>query len=167
MVFVKAGDKPSRSRSKHDPALLAQACDWRMMVDLPRMQYQFPAHIAVTEQRPDLVLWSDTLRVLVLLELTVPAEKNVMDAFARKTRRYEELSTQCTDGYRVELLPVEVGVLGFVADSTRRACRKLGVWSKELNDLLSEIALRCSYAIFVSRKLEAWKGWRVFQPGRQ
>jgi hypothetical protein len=90
-----------------------------------------------------------------------------MAAFERKKKRYAELSTQCAHGYRVELLPVEVGVLGFVADSTRRACQLLGVWSKELSDLLAEIALRCSYAIFIARKLEAWKDWRVFQPRRQ
>ena len=105
--------------------------------------------------------------MILLIELTVQSERNVMDAFVRKKKRYDELKTQCSDEYRVELLPVEVGVLGFVADSTRRACRLLGVWSKELSEILSEIALRCSYAIFVARKSETWTGWRVFQPGRE
>lgn len=64
-------------------------------------------------------------------------------------------------GWTVELLPVEVGVLGFIADSTRHALKRLGVWNKELSTLLSETALRCSYVIFVQHKTLQWTPWRM------
>ena len=125
--FVLAGKKPKRMEKP--PALLETACDWRIAVDLPGMCGQFPQHIAVTGDKPDLVIWSDSRRVVIMLELTVPSEKNVHAAYERKDYRYGKpggLKDAC-HGYTVYLLPVEVGVLGFVADSTRIALQRLGV----------------------------------------
>ena len=143
------------------------ASDWYITVDLPEMTYHFPAHVAVTGKRPDLVLWSDSLKTIVLMELTVPAERGVQNAHARKTASYGApggLADACRDrGWSVYLMPVEVGVLGFVADSMRVALKKLGVWSRELHTLLSETALRCSYLIFLQHKNQAWTSWRMFQ----
>ena len=132
------------------------------------MRSQFPQHIAVTEQKPDLVIWSDSTRVLIMVELTVPSERNVYAAHERKDYRYGKpggLKDACTD-YTVYLLPVEVGVLGFVADSTRRALQRLGVWSGPLATELEGMALSCSYAIFVARKQQSWVNWRMFDPTR-
>jgi len=66
-------------------------------------------------------------------------------------------------------MPVEVGTLGFVADSTMRACRKLGAWSKELKTALEEATLRASYAIYIERKSPGWclDAWRVWRPVRK
>ena len=86
----------------------------------------------------------------------------------RKRTKYGapgELVDQCQmAGYNVELLCVEVGVLGFVADSMRIALKKLGVWSPQVSTQMSEIALRCSYAIFIQRGTLAWKNWRMYVP---
>ena len=130
------------------------------------MTYQFPHHIVVTQLRPDLVIWSDTLRVVVMLELTIPHERGLTDANKRKAEKYAALKQECTDrGWRVELLPVEVGVFGHVGLSMQKACRMLGAWSKKLQDSLEEIALRCSYAIYVARKASNWTStWRMWQP---
>ena len=88
------------------------------MVDLPAIKYQFPTIVAVTGRRPDLVLWSASRRHIVLLELTVPAERNVVQAFERKMMRYDgpgALASDCRDaGWTVDVMPVEVGTLGFV-----------------------------------------------------
>ena len=53
-------------------------------------------------------------------------------------------------------MPVEVGALGFVADSMRTNLKALGVWSKALHTHLSEMALRCSYLIFLQHKTQVW-----------
>jgi hypothetical protein len=143
------------------------------MVDLPAIKYQFPTIVAVTNKRPDLVLWSASRRHIVLLELTVPAERNVVQAFERKLMRYDgpgALGSDCRDaGWVVDVMPLEVGTLGFVAESTMRACKKLGAWSKELKTTLEEATLRASYAIYIERKTPGWclDAWRVWRPGRK
>lgn len=117
---------------------------------------------------PDLVVWSDSLRVVIMLELTVPSERGVRAAYERKEHRYGKpggLKEACA-GYTVHLLPVEVGVLGFVAESMKRALRLLGVWSNELSTALSDMALTCTYVIYVSRKQKSWSDWRMFDPTR-
>ena len=112
MIFVKAGQAVSRRKREAKPSLLEQANDWHVTVDLPSVTYQFPHHIVVTQLRPDLVIWSDTLRVVVMLELTIPHERGLTDANKRKAEKYAALKQECTDrGWRVELLPVEMGVI--------------------------------------------------------
>ena len=49
------------------------ARDWKMLVDIGQ-QLIFPAEIAATTLRPDLVLWSRSLKSVYITELTVPWE---------------------------------------------------------------------------------------------
>ena len=164
-VFVKEGEKDKDVKTKKEPVILETACDWRIMVDLPGVPYSFPAHIAITGERPDLVLWSETLKLVVLIELTVPSECNVMEAYQRKSEKYGKPGGLCDEirnrGWKVELMPVEVGVLGFIATSTQKALKRVGIWSKGLEIALSETALRCSYVIFICHKTAGWAPWRM------
>ena len=153
MCFVLQGQALPKQKSTPVVSLLEQAVDWHITVDLPAILYKFPFHITITEKKPDLVLWSETLRTIVLLELTVPHESNVRTAHTRKNTKYTELRQACRDaGYRVELMPVEIGVLGYIANSTKRALKTLGVWSKDLHGQISQLAMRCTYAIYVQHK---------------
>ncbi len=61
-----------------------------MEVDLGK-QLRFPPHITETTLRPDIVLWSDSLKSFLMLELTVPWEERMEEAFERKRAKYEEL----------------------------------------------------------------------------
>ena len=45
------------------------------MADL-QTQFVFPAEIAITRLRPDIVMWSRSTRNLIIIELTVPWEEN-------------------------------------------------------------------------------------------
>ena len=56
------------------------ARDWQLLVDLEH-QLKFPSHIAVTTLRPDIVLVSESTKQAVLLELTVPWEDRLEEAF--------------------------------------------------------------------------------------
>ena len=87
--------------------LLATARDWQLKVDLGR-QLKFPENIAVTTLRPDMVLVSETTRQVVLLELTVPWEDRMEEAFERKRAKYEELAGECQNrGWRTRCNPIE------------------------------------------------------------
>jgi hypothetical protein len=83
--FVKAGQK-CKPRQVHVPTILQQAQDWHILADLPTLAYQFPVHIAVTAQRPDIVVWSEKLRTIILLELTVSYERGITDAHQQRRR---------------------------------------------------------------------------------
>ena len=59
-------------------------------------------------------------------------------------------------------MPVGVGVLGYIAASTRKELKRVGFWSKPLAIALSEAALRCSYVvIFISHKTLSWSPLRM------
>ncbi|KAI2644199.1 Renalase [Labeo rohita] len=81
-VFVRAGEKP-QSHPKVPADLLSTAGDWQLKVDLGR-QLKFPDHITSTTLRPDMVLTSESTKQVVLLELTVPWEDRIEEAFERK-----------------------------------------------------------------------------------
>lgn len=49
-----------------------------------------------------------------MLELTVPLEENMEEAYEQKRARYEELKDNCQSrGWRAQCWPVEVGCWGF------------------------------------------------------
>ncbi|XP_071170940.1 uncharacterized protein [Mytilus edulis] len=79
--FVKEGEKGQKK--VEGSGLLVTATDWQMLVDL-KQKLQFPPQIAVTNQIPDIVIWSASTKQAILLELTVPWEERIEDANERK-----------------------------------------------------------------------------------
>lgn len=137
-----------------------------MYVDLPDFPNGVPLDAALggagTQQRPDLVLRSETLKKIVLLELTVPSEHNVSAAHERKTARYLALTRDlAVKGWTVELVPFEVGSIGFLTRSYHAMTRLLGIGSKTLSTSISDTVLRCSYWIFLSRGDQVWTPWAI------
>src|ERR1700753_1670522 len=96
MKFVKAG-QTCKPRNWRPPSVLQLATDWRISADLPHLSYQFPLHIAVTAQRPDVVIWSESLRTIILLELTVRPPLNHSRAVLRRTCTRKRASTLASE----------------------------------------------------------------------
>ena len=94
--FVRAGEKLGKARQS-TRGLLASARDWNLQVDLGR-RLKFPEKITITSLRPDMVLSSESTKQVVLLELTVPWEDRIEEAYARKKAKYEELVAECRCG---------------------------------------------------------------------
>ncbi|KAK7901244.1 hypothetical protein WMY93_018013 [Mugilogobius chulae] len=112
--FVKEGETIKQNGTQK--ALLCSARDWRMEADLDK-QLKFPPHIAETMLRPDIVLWSNSSKQVLMIELTVPWEERMEEANERKRDKYEELKSNCQNrGWRAKCWPVEVGCRGFVGD---------------------------------------------------
>ena len=82
IMFLKKGAKVPRQRT---PAvgILHYASDWVLLADL-NSNYCFPVHIAFTQQRPDIPIFSNSLRKVILIELTWPCEEN-MQSVLRST----------------------------------------------------------------------------------
>ncbi len=125
--FVREGEKRSTNRSSPDLCPLNAAQDWEMWVDLSQ-RLTFPPEIAATNLHPDLVLWSKSCRHVFIEELTVPWEEAIDEAFERKRLRYADLAAEAEDrGWKVNVHPVEVGCRGFVASSTTRLLKEVGI----------------------------------------
>ena len=114
----------------------------------------------MTDKRPDIVLYSDSLKTVLLIELTCPAEENIADAHLRKEIKYTPLKTQIVDnGWTCHLKTIEVGARGFVSGSVPRLLRRLGFANSAVHDLVRKISIcvsRCSFATYKSYKIPMW-----------
>ena len=121
---------------------------------------QFPANIAVTNSRPDLVLWSEVTKQVIMLELTVPWEERMEEAHQRKLLKYQQLVDDCVgNGWKARCLPVEVGCRGFAGQSLWQALRLLGLHGTARKKLIAEVceeAERASRWVWFKRE-EQWK----------
>ena len=141
--------------------VLAHATDWQCLFDYDDSPTIFPPSIYATDLRPDVVIWSDATKTVILLELTIPYEDNIADAEFRKKAKYQDLAGSCRlAGWDVYLQSIEVGVRGFVAGSFRKSLKLLGASNasiKRATSRASRTALRCSYSLYLARNLGDWK----------
>ena len=129
--FVRPGETLPRSADPRRPlasqAILLQTDDWQFLFDLEE-QLQFPVEIAATTLRPDVVMFSQSKKTVVILELTVPLEDNSGSAHDRKTTKYSALVSACEEnGYRTHFFALEVGYLGFCPHSLLHCFEALGL----------------------------------------
>ena len=91
MKFVKAGQKVSKTNETkhrdHSVGLLNRAQDWELRVDLDK-RLVFPCEIE-TRLRPD--MFSTAKKLLIMVELTVPWESRIDEAYERKKLKYSDL----------------------------------------------------------------------------
>ena len=105
--------------------------EFHVMADLPDSTYAFPSSIAATDLRPDLVVCSDTQRVIVLAELTICFETNFVNAHQRKSAKYHDLLESClANSYNTTLITLEVGSRGFINISGFKALLEHFSYSK-------------------------------------
>ncbi|KAK7886737.1 hypothetical protein WMY93_026358 [Mugilogobius chulae] len=141
VVFLQAGVMEKvRDASREHYGLLSEARDWNMIVDL-NQRLIFPAEIVSTNLRPDLVLWSPSLRKVLIVELTVPWEDSVDEAYERKSLKYSDLAAEAEQrGWKARVYPVEVGCRGFVSRSTIKLLKDLGIRGKALQQTLKSLS---------------------------
>ena len=131
-----------------------------MRVDL-KHQLKFPEVVAETTLRPDIVIWSQSPKRVILVELTVPWEERVEEAFELKKLKYQELADVCRDrGWKTWVFPVEVGCRGFPAQSAWKMFGALGVKGrarKAAVHALAKAAERASSWLWQQRSKPEWK----------
>ena len=126
-----------------------------MIADL-ESDYSFPAKLACTDLRPDIVWWNDTTRRVTLLELTIPFDTLLEDAARRKQAKYRSLAEDIEkQGYSVKLLTLEVGSRGVPHNAAfKQLGEHVGLSTKETKNLtanLSTLAIQGSYKIWCTR----------------
>lgn len=165
ITFVRAGEQPAQTTQRACPVrrsgILSRASDWQAVCDLPGHSYTFPAHIAVTAQRPDIVLFSNTSKIVVMVELTCPHEDNIDGAYASsKLPRYKDLERDCiAAGWSTYCFAPRIGSRGYCAESLRDCLTQLGfdrALTRQTVKQASVTASRASYAIYCSRNTREW-----------
>ena len=141
--FVKENSSVSSRKesrkTRRVSSMLNNGSDWRMESDL-ESHLVFPTEIALTAQRPDLIIWSVSQKRVFLIELTVPFEENFDWAHQRKLEKYEDLKEQCLiNGWAATVFPVEVGCRGVIANSTFAFLSNLGFLLSVKRKFIEEI----------------------------
>ena len=161
--FVRAGTQNTSRPSADTPRkLLEEANDWIVLIDGIPQRTVFPQCTGVdTALRPDILIYSQSRKIMIWAELTVPLEENVIDAQIRKTKRYLELAnTLRSKGWTTHPYTIEVGSIGWIADSTSWFLRSIGFNSQQSNWIEKQISLsacRSSFLIWCSRFNKKWE----------
>ena len=137
---MRKGTKVPRKRTL-PVGILHHASDWILLADLNKT-YCFPVHIAFTQLRLDIKIFSNSVRKVISIELTCPCEENML-----------------SKGWCVELFAVEVGARGCCSRSVLCCFKKLGFNNKLIRKTikkLSKSSMGCSFCIWLARNNKEW-----------
>jgi hypothetical protein len=153
---------PSLPLPKHEVKdILTKASDWIFLMDEEHTQIVFPPEIAETAKRPDITIYSRSTKNVIIIELTVPSEENLANAYDRKKTKYQDLVAECENrGWTVFYFPIEVGSRGIYNTTLTKCLASLGVPNgkrKSIMDTASKTALRASYTIWLCRSSKAFR----------
>ncbi|XP_052795695.1 uncharacterized protein LOC128228426 [Mya arenaria] len=92
--FVRQGEKkPTKTMCI---GILQESENWDMLVDLGE-KLKFPEEVAHTTLWPNIVLWSRSPKLVVLVELTEPWEERCEEAYELKKGKYQDLVDTCKE----------------------------------------------------------------------
>ena len=81
----------------------------------------FPPHIALAAMCPDIVIYSNTLKRIIILELSCPCEENISKWHSEKIQKYLALIEQIKySGWVVDFLAVEVVARGYLLTAVHK-----------------------------------------------
>ena len=96
-----------------------------------------------TAKRPDITIFSTQTKNVIIIELTVPAEENLANAFARKKCKYQDLVAECeNNGWSVNYFPVEVGSRGIYSTTISKCLASLGIPSGKRKPILQRVFIK-------------------------
>ena len=120
-----------------------------MTTDLPGSGYHFPQNVALTDSRPDMVIWCKDS--ITLIKLTIPFEEGTDAAATSKKERYKELLAQCSTTKRTaQLTTIEVGSRGFLnATSFNTLYKHLSfIIKRQWKELETEVVKKCILSLY-------------------
>ena len=161
--FVVEGKGKEKKSRKPNFGFLHKSNDFKLHMDLDK-RLKYPSHIADTEERPDIVLYSDKLKLVLHIELTSPGEERFQASYKKKMLSYgpgSALHEKCQEnGWKSLCFPVEVGVRGYTSTTLGTCLRKLGLGKQKVRKVIrdaGDTALRCSFWLWVLRNQIEWK----------
>ena len=128
------------------PKLANRFC---IYVDFLHLEFPSPKGL-LSAKIPDIVLQQG--EKLIVIELTYPAETNLLSSCEYKSNHYKELKNlslvSCND---LEFVLLEISTLGFVTKHVREFKNLLNLLKCDTKRIMmscSEVAIRCSYYIY-------------------
>ena len=119
------------------------------------MALSFLPHIAFTELWPDITVFSNKLKRVILIELICPCEENMEAWYNTKVNKSMPLKNVIeNNGWSVDLHAVEVGARRFCSRSVLCCFKSLGLRNRTINNTitqLSECSMECSLYIWLAR----------------
>ena len=91
--------------------------------DLPDLYHSFPQDIALTDQRPNIIIWSP--KDIHLVELSVLFETNLPDTATHNETHYQDLKAACSLSHYTTVFILEVGSRGFFCAERFKRLHKL------------------------------------------
>ena len=157
--FVKAGKYVPKTKPPMPTGLLHLAEDWILLSDL-NGSYIFPGHIAISSLRPDIIIYSNSLRRVILIELTSPSEENMETWHSIKLSKYMCLVHMIeANGWCVDLFAIEVGARGYCSRTVTCCLKKLGYPNKKAfatAKTLGQTSMKASFCIWLARESKQW-----------
>ncbi|XP_057305302.1 uncharacterized protein LOC130642232 [Hydractinia symbiolongicarpus] len=139
--------------------LLHLACDWMILSDL-KDGFVFPGHIALASLRPDLVIYSNKRRYVIVIELTCPCEENMETWHSTKMSKYNPLENIIKqNGWHIDLFAIEVGARGYCSRSVSSCLKRLGLDRRKTFQAarqLGDMCMKASFCIWVARNTKVW-----------
>ena len=116
--FIKEGDKPTlRTKISQHWSLLDGTKNWKIAADIKGGEH-YHRIISEYQQCPDIMVCSESLMVIIIIELKVPFEPWITESHEYKMAKYEDLCGHiCTHRYEAQLYAVVVGARGFPTQS--------------------------------------------------
>ena len=158
--FVKEGTKVPKPTPQRPSGILHHATDWIIRADFDDNP-TILSTMAATTLRPDLVIFSQSTRKVVIIELTSPVEENLEVRHVEKTAKYmkELVPLIVKNKWTVSFFAIEVGARGYCSISVRKCLFGLGLGAKLVRKSLQKVgmvSLECSFQIWLSRKTKEW-----------
>ncbi|KAG7478790.1 hypothetical protein JOB18_008583 [Solea senegalensis] len=109
-----------------DTSILKSVRDWKLEVDLDKKLVFLPEIVATT-LRPDIVLWSPTTKLAYVVELTVPGEDGVEEAYERKKNKYSDLAAEASqNSWKANIFPAIKSMSTAAEKSSNWLCQERG-----------------------------------------
>ena len=102
----------------------------------------FPPHIAFAELRPDITIFSNKLKRVIVIELTCPCEENMEAWHNTKVNKYMSLKSVFeNNGWNVGLFAVEVVVRRYCSRSVFCCFKSLGLRNCTINTTIKQLSV--------------------------
>ena len=124
-----------------------------------------PPHVLVTALKPDIFIFSDRTREVIVFELTCPWDSNINRSHTYKSEKYAPLIADLSHSFIVSFFSIEVSARGQISKENRSRLKcflhKCCIYPREIPKFLirisSKAALLSSYSIFAARREPSWE----------
>ena len=140
----------------------------QLFSDLPGFQAPhggtIPPDVIVTNLRPDIFIFDEAKREVLVFELTCPWDSNIERSHTYKEEKYAPLIADLSRVYKTFHFSFEVSARGQITKSNRarikelvfRCCADPKPITKLLSTNISKAALLSSFSLFCARNEPSW-----------